>query len=569
MTPVLYRLPEVVSADQVFVVEGEKDSDRLGGLGLTVTTNVGGAGKWRTEYSDSLKNKDVVILPDNDEPGRKHAAQVARSLSGKAKSIKVVELPGLPPKGDVSDWLDAGGTLDQLIDLVEATVPKEPKGGFALTDLGNAERLVRRHGQNIRYNYDSGKWLFWDGIRWTEAVKGEIQQFAKETIRAIPEEAGTTDDDHRKAILKHALRSESDVRLQAMIKLAQSEVPLEQGELDRNEWILNTLSGSIDLRTGKLKPHNRSDFISKLAPVGYDPDAQYPVWTSFLNEIFDRNAELITFVQRAVGYSLTGDTSEQCLFILYGSGANGKSTFIETVRALLGDYARQADSSAFLVRRNDTATNDLARLSGARFVSASETGVGRSFNEVIIKQLTGGEPITARFLYGEFFEFLPVLKIWMATNHKPTIKGTDDGIWRRIRLIPFNVTIPQNRQDPRLIAKLQDELPGILNWALKGCLAWQTERLSEPDAVANSTADYRQEQDQLGPFFDDCCAFDESSEVMTADLWTAYKTWCESSGEKPVNTKTMAAGLRSRGCQSGRDSNGRLWKGLALKKQGP
>ena len=542
---------------------------RLADLGLTATTNVGGAGKWRTEYSDSLRGKDVVILPDNDEPGRKHASQIARSLSGKARSVKVVELPDLPKKGDVSDWLDGGGSQERLLNIVHETEAEAPLAGFALTDIGNAERLVRRYSQTIRYNFSSGKWLYWDEHRWAEATKGEIEQLTKETIRSIPEEASHEDDERYEKILKHALQSERDARLQAMIKLARSEVPVLQCNLDKDGWLLNTLSGTVDLRTGELKPHNPSDLISKLAPVGYDLDAKCPAWIKFLNEIFDGNAELIRFVQRAVGYSLTGDTSEQCLFILYGSGANGKSTFIETVRALLGDYARQADSSAFLVRRNDTATNDLARLSGARFVSASETGIGRSFNEVIIKQLTGGEPITARFLYGEFFEFLPVLKIWMATNHKPTIKGTDDGIWRRIRLIPFNVTIPQNRQDPQLIAKLQDELPGILNWALKGCLAWQTERLSEPDAVANSTADYRQEQDQLGPFFDDCCAFDESSEVMTADLWTAYKTWCESSGEKPVNTKTMAAGLRSRGCQSGRDSNGRLWKGLALKKQGP
>lgn len=266
-----------------------------------------------------------------------------------------------------------------------------------------------------------------------------------------------------------------------------------------------------------------------------------------------------------MGYSLTGHTSEQVLLLLYGIGANGKSTFLETVRALLGDYATQADFTTFLKRESDGARNDLARLVGTRFVSAVEAEAGKPLAEALVKQLTGGDTITARFLFREFFDFRPAFKLWLAANHKPTITGGDHGIWRRMRLVPFTVTIPEAERDAKLTSKLAAELPGILAWAVRGWLAWRAAGLGLPPEVQAATASYRDEMDALGPFLDEATAAVDGARITAKELYEAYEAWCAANGERPRSQKGFAMSLRERGFEAVKGSKGvRCWSGLAL-----
>jgi putative DNA primase/helicase len=355
-----------------------------------------------------------------------------------------------------------------------------------------------------------------------------------------------------------------------MIRLATSEpgIPVLLEQLDADPWLFNVVNGTIDLRTGILRPARREDLITKLAPVIYDPDARCPTWERFLQQIMAGNTALITFLQRAIGYGLTGVTSEQVLLLLYGTGANGKSTFLEVLRALFGDYARQAEFATFLARTSDAVRNDLARLAGARFVTAVEAASGRRLDEALIKQLTGGDPITARFLYQEFFEFTPQFKLFLATNHKPVIRGTEHAIWRRIRLIPFEVTIPQAQQDRTLPDKLRAELPGILAWAVQGCLAWQRDGLPMPTEVHQATETYREEMDTFGLFLADYCIVDPTDptrRATTGELFDAYLTWCRQNGEHFQLTKThFGMRLGERGLTPIRLGKERGWAGIAL-----
>lgn len=438
---------------------------------------------------------------------------------------------------------------------------------FNLTDLGNAQRLVHRHGADLRYCHAWGSWLVWDGRRWARDTSGEVERLAKETVAAMYAAAAAEPDaDRRQKLGAHALRSESWNRIKAMVALAQSEegIPVLVDELDRDPWLLTVENGTLDLRTGELRPHRRDDLITKLAPVEYAPDATCPTWERFLSRIMGGKQEVVTFIQRAVGYSLTGDTSEQVLFFLYGTGANGKSTFLETIRAMLGDYALQMAADTLMARSDRAQTNDVARLRGARFVAATEAEEGRRLAEVLVKQITGGDAIVARFLYGEHFEFKPALKLFLAANHKPVIKGTDNGIWRRIRLIPFEVTIPEDERDKHLPEKLKEELSGILAWAVRGCLDWQREGLGLPAEVKAATDSYRADVDILAAFLDECCLADPQAMASAKQLYGAYVKWAEENNEHPASQRAFGMRLRERGFEKCHTRSGIYWKGVGV-----
>ena len=328
---------------------------------------------------------------------------------------------------------------------------------------------------------------------------------------------------------------------------------------------MNVLNGTLDLRTGELRPHRREDLITKLAPVVYDHEARCPLFLAFLDRILAGNADLIAFVQRAVGYSLTGDVQERVLLILWGGGANGKSTLLETLRGMLGDYAMRTPTETLLVKREGAIPNDIARLKGARFVSASEADEGKRLAEAQIKEMTGGDTITARFMRAEFFDFRPEFKLWLATNHKPVIRGTDKAIWDRIRLVPFNVRIPEAEQDKGLGAKLRDELPGILAWAVEGCLAWQRDGLGIAKDVQAATASYRDEMDVVAAFITDVCTVAPGARVQSRVLYEKYKRWCEENGERAVSQKALGEKLRERGLEPRKGSGGaRWWHGVEV-----
>ncbi len=422
---------------------------------------------------------------------------------------------------------------------------------FHCTDLGNAQRLVRLHGQDLHYCYAWGKWLIWDGIRWVVDETGEIYRRAKHTTRMINVEAADClDDDQRRTLQKWAYQSESRVRIDAMVRLAQSEpgIPVQPDDLDTNPWLLNVKNGVIDLRIGELLPHRREDLITKLASVAYTPGTACPTFDAFLQRIMGGSRELIEFIRRAVGYSLTGDTGERVMFILHGTGANGKSTLLETLRALLGDYALRTPTRTLMTQRSDQIPNDVARLRGARFVSASESEESQSLAESLIKDVTGGDTISARFMRAEWFEFQPTCKIWLATNHRPVIRGTDQAIWDRIRLIPFAVRIPDEERDKTLGARLVAERSGILNWALAGCLAWQRQGLGVPVEVRVATSSYQAEMDQIAQFLDDAPLVQHANaRIVFADLYTMYRSWAERAGEYVLSKRAFSKRLTERG----------------------
>lgn len=429
------------------------------------------------------------------------------------------------------------------------------------TDLGNAQRLVKGHGEDLRYCGPRRKWFVWDGRRWREDETNEVERRAKETVRSLYAEASAIQDDNRRsALVKHAGRSEARDRIAAMISLARSErgIPVTLGQLDADPWVLNVLNGTLDLRTGELRPHRREDLITKLAPITYDPKAEAPTWRKFLERIMARDEDLIQFLQRTVGYALTGETREQVLFMLYGTGANGKSTFLNTMRSVLGDYAQTTPGETFLTRRSDGPRNDVARLDGTRFVSAVEAEGDRQLAEVLVKRMTGGDPVAARYLYGEYFEFEPTFKIFFAVNHKPIIRGADHAIWRRIRLVPFTVTIPEAEQDRDLPTKLCRELPGILRWAVEGCLEWQREGLGQASAVQKATADYRSEMDVFAAFIAECCEVEPSARVRVGELYDTYLNWCQEAGMRHHLTKqTFGIRLQERGFVAKRSTGAR------------
>jgi putative DNA primase/helicase len=450
------------------------------------------------------------------------------------------------------------------------TLTPEP---VQLTDAGNAELFAFLNCNNVRYSHTSRKWLIWDGSRWGRDQTGEIQRFARTALRLLWGHASAVqDDDRRRKLMQHALKSEYEGRIRAMITLAQSErgIALTDAALDTDPWLLNVQNGTLNLKTGSLQAHRREDLITKIAPVKFDSTATCPRWEEFLQSVTNNDIDQITFLQKAIGYSLTGSVSEQVIFILYGTGANGKSTFINVIHRILGsDYALPTPTETLLEKRNGGIPNDLARLKGARFVSAVESECDRKLAEALVKQLTGGDKITARHLYAEWFDFEPTFKLFLAVNHKPSIKGSDYAIWRRIRLIPFTVTIPPESQDKHLIEKLVVELPGILRWAVEGCIMWQAEGLKPSASVRAATEEYRFEMDFIGDFIRERCdTSDTQAQESFSALYENFTAWAKLVDEtRCVTRKEFADGLSQRSFASDRNSRERFRIGIRMKRE--
>jgi putative DNA primase/helicase len=442
------------------------------------------------------------------------------------------------------------------------------------TDLGNAERLVARHGSDLRYVHPWRKWLVYDGRRWRHDDAGEVARRGKDTVKAMYREAAEGIGRIDKDLAKHAMRSEAKERIAAMIGLAESEpgIPVRPEQLDADPWLLNVQNGTIELRTGKLRAHSRKDLLTKIAPVEYHPDAEAPRWEAALAEWLPSEA-LRQFVQRLIGYCLTGDVSEQVLPFLHGPGANGKTTLINAILAMTGDYGQQAAPDLLLAKHGAHPT-ELADLFGARLVVSVEVEDGRRLAESLVKQLTGGDKIKARRMREDFWQWDPTHKVLLVANHRPVVRGTDHAIWRRIKLVPFDVTIPKEKQDQRLPEQLRAELPGILAWAVRGCLAWQREGLGEPEEVKAATATYRSEQDALAGFIQECCFVSPHAEARATALYEAYQGWCRANGEHEENQRRFGGRLRERGFESCDITSGafkgrKAWRGIGLRSDGP
>ncbi len=450
---------------------------------------------------------------------------------------------------------------------------------YTMDDTGNAERMFVNYGSRLRYSYVEKTWYYWDERRWCRDITGTIDRVADDSLDVMqreleiykqidlkkPPQEGKSSMEN--LFNRHIKTSRSSKAKTAMKKELQHRVPIVLGQFDRDKYALNTPTGIIDLKQGKLLPHDIEKYITKLTGTGLS-DSDCPQWKAFLNTIFGGDAEMIRYIQKAVGYSLSGSTNEQCVFFLYGTGRNGKSTFLDTIRAMMGDYAANAQPETIMVSQKSSggARSDIARLKGARFVTTVEPNEGMRLDEGLIKQLTGGDPVTARFQYSQEFEFVPEFKIWMATNHKPIIRGTDTGIWRRIHLVPFTAAIPESKVDRNLPYKLRKELPSILKWAVDGYALYKSEGLRMPAAVLNAVDDYRREMDVISAFLSACCTVGKGAEQSSV-LYAVYCKWASDNNEyKMSHTRFTTELLKKDGISREKRTNCNYFIGLSIQE---
>jgi putative DNA primase/helicase len=425
-------------------------------------------------------------------------------------------------------------------------------------------------GDRVRWCEARRSWLYFDGKRWKWDDRAHVVALTHQAARSIHKDAAAEPDPAKqREITKFAIASQNERRINGMLSQAKPYLAVSMSELDCDPWLFNLQNGTLDLRTGKLRPHRPENLITKIAPVPYDPHADCPRFKQFLKETLVEDV-LITFVKRYFGYALTGITRERLFAVLYGSGKNGKTTLVEVIRDCLGDYATNTDTETLLLRKYQGVGNDVAALRGARFVSGAEVEKGRRLAESKVKQLTGTDTVTARHLFGEPFDFRPEFKLVLSTNNKPIIRGTDDAIWDRIRLIPFTQRFDGKRQDPKLGDKLRGELPGILALLVQGCLEWQEHGLGEPETVRSATKEYRSEMDTLAAFIEDRCVVHPSAEVAATPLYKVYTDWCAENGENRETQKRFGMQLKERDFEqfkftSGpyKDRNG--WRGIGLR----
>lgn len=417
---------------------------------------------------------------------------------------------------------------------------------YDATDTGNAHRLYDRFGSVLKYSYNRKKWYFWTGKVWVLDESGEVKKLADEICEDLKREAfAIQDEDLQEAALKFAKKTAGSTAKEAMIKECQhlNDIPAAPDDFDAYTDYLNCQNGVVNLKNGELMPHDSTLMLSKICNTDYDTKHRKPKrWLKFLDEITGGDKELQEYIQKSIGYSISGSNKEQCAYFLYGMGNNGKSTFLDTISDILGDYAANAQPDTIMLQSRTNAGNanaDIARLKSARFVTCEEPTEGVRLNEGLLKQLTGGSKVTCRFLYGDDFEYTPEFKIWIATNHKPVVRGTDVGIWRRIKLLPFEVNIPKDKVDKNLKYKLRQEFPQILAWAVEGCMKWQSEGLEEPAPVLEATKDYKQEMDLIGAFVEQCIMidYDTAERISAGDLFAVYRAWAKQNNEWEMTAK--------------------------------
>lgn len=497
------------------------------------------------------------------------AAAEKLGLSRPAPTPTPRSTPSYPP-----DWDDAPPPDDQ---------PLPPKTRHAETAdqirdrlmpakdtaLGNAERMRDLYGADLAHHPSLG-WFAWNGQHWERDSLRPFAMYREMNRSLFVEASAEVDPKLRETRWKWAKRSEARAIRDETFALLESEsgIRVAPEAWDANPFLLGVANGVLDLKSGTLREGRREDRISLVIPVAYDPDADCPTWIAFLHRIMGGEEEMVSYLQRACGYTLTGSIQEQVMWILHGNGKNGKSTFLGAMLSLMGNMGKTVQADLLTVRKHDSSSYwELAPLVSARMVMAAEAEQGKKLAESRVKDLTGGERINACFKYLNPFEFLPCFKLWYCTNHLPAIRGTDEGIWRRICKVPFLVQIPPDERDPDLPNKLKLELPGILAWMVEGCLCWQEVGLQPPKKVQDATAEYREEQDFLSAFLEDCCEIATGLEVSSRDLYKTYTRYCEEAGEYPLSQRRLAGRLQERGFTNPRKHGGVCWEGLSLQTE--
>lgn len=592
VTKIPYRLNELIGKDTIYVVEGEKDADVLWANHIPATTNVGGAGKWHDSYSEALKDAGVVravLLPDNDASGLRHMEHVAASLKVVGIAVNLIQLDGLQLKGDVSDWLKAHdiAALEFMVAKRPWVLPRNSAIGlepdapldplldptrFPKTDLGNAEAFVDKEGHNLRWDVSQERWLLWNGIIWQPDRDLSIHRVANAHVRQRQIEAAEhiRDKNVRATFTDFLFKLERKSGLDTITEMTKRMLPVADSGRgwDDQPWLVACLNGVIDLRTGELRDGERGDKMTMHTPMLYTPDAPCERWSQFLLEVFDGDSSLVAYTQRSLGYSLTGDMREQCFFMCVGSGSNGKSTFLSTLNHVWGEYSYTTDMRTFATNsaQQDSSGFDLAELAQRRMILASETKTNSRLNEHALKNFTGGEKINAARKYGHPFEYVPTGKIWMGVNHQPKVTDDSHGFWRRVRIVPFLRAFSGSSNDPTLKHKLIAEAPGILAWAVRGCLAWQSEGLNPPMSVMNATDAYQQTEDPIIDFILERTEPDNSSWVPSAKLYKAYQEWAQDQGlrEKETVTSTTFGRLMSKKYEKKQTESGKRYMGLSL-----
>ncbi|PTF65041.1 DNA primase [Staphylococcus chromogenes] len=435
----------------------------------------------------------------------------------------------------------------QIYVMDQDVKPAKKDKRYSYDDTGNAERLKDKFGDFIRYNYTANSWYYYDGKRWKKDDSGKMKTLVDKVVASLKDEKisaehyeGYKDEEIKKFRTRHWKDSRNHNKKENMMKECQHLLPIHNHNFDTDFSLFNTQNGYINLNNGELLDHDKNKYFTKISNIEYTDKADCPKWEQFLDDIFLGNQELIKFIQRCIGYSLSGYTTEQVLFVLYGNGRNGKSVFLDVINEVFGDYSTNIQPQVIMTSKlgnNGGPTPELAKLDGARFVTTTEPNEGDRFDEGLLKQITGGDRISARKLHENSFEFTPQLKLWMATNHKPYVRGTDEGIWRRFVIIPFAKQIPLHEVDRELPQKLKEELPAIIKWCVDGYLEWQRIGLSEPEIVREQRDEYRAEMDSTELFIRDVCETGETKFIRTSQLFKAYDTWARDNHQYRMSNK--------------------------------
>jgi putative DNA primase/helicase len=567
----LYNQSGMLKAEQVVVVEGEKCAQALIDLGVCATTAMHGANApvEKTDWSP-LSGKHVLIWPDRDKPGWQYADHASQAImQAGAKSCVILQPPAEKPEGwDVADAVQDGfditgflavGERVPVVHQIDVHAPMQLVDGIDYTNEdGLAMAFSHQFAEDWRYCAPWSKWLVWNGVRWNIDKALYVMHLCRLICRVASVQADGTK-------LKGRLASSGTISAIERIVRSDPRHSATVEEWDSSIWLLNTPGGIVDLRTGARGPHDRDRRMTKVTTA--TPQGDCPVWRNFLVNVTGGDEELQDYLQRVVGYCLTGDISTHALFFLYGTGANGKSVFVNVISTVLGDYAANAPMDTFMESRSDRHPTDLAGLRGARFVSATETEQGRRWNESKIKAITGGDDITARLMHQDFFTYRPQFKLLIAGNHKPAIRNIDEAMRRRMHLIPFTITVPPEKRDPLLTEKLLAERDGIMAWAVQGCLLWQSQGLVQPKSVVSATEEYFEAEDAMGRWMSERCNLGINHKALTATLFNDWKQWAELSGEYIGTQRRFSDALLARRFEKWRNSMGvRGYQGIDLKQ---